>query len=86
MKNTTHYSRVTQVTLSPKEDSELCDNLAIKITIEDGLGGEFIEIIQGDYMFRIDPDEWLSLKTAIDFMIKECRVEDTGNKKGGFCE
>lgn len=75
MKNKTYYSRVTQVTLFPKQDSKLYDELATKITIEDELGGEFIEIIQGDYMFRIDPDEWLSLKTAIDSMIKECRVE-----------
>jgi hypothetical protein len=53
----------------------LYDELATKITIEDELGGEFIEIIQGDYVFRIDPDEWVSLKAAIDSMIKECRVE-----------
>lgn len=76
MKNKTYYSRVTQVTLFPEEDSKLYDELATKITIEDELGGEFIEIIQGDYVFRIDPDEWLSLKTAIDSMIKECRVEN----------
>lgn len=75
MKNKTYYSRVTQVTLFPEEDSKLYDELATKITIEDELGGEFIEIIQGDYVFRIDPDEWLSLKTAIDSMIKECRAE-----------
>lgn len=86
MKNKTYYSRVTQIILSPKEDSKLYDELVTKISIEDELGGEFIEIIQGDYMFRIDPDEWESLKAAISSMIKECRVEDTGDKKGGFCE
>jgi len=76
MKNKTYYSRVTQVTLLPKEDSKLYDELAITITIEDELGGEFVELIQGDSMFRIDTDEWLSLKTAIDSMIKECRAEN----------
>ena len=76
MKNTTHYSRVTQVTLSPKEDSELCDNLAIKITIEEESGRELVEITRGYYVFRIDPAEWVSLKAAIDSMIKDCRVED----------
>lgn len=75
MKNKTYYSRVTQVTLFPKEDSKLYDELATKISIEDETGGEFLEIIQGNYVFRIGTDEWLSLKTAIDSMIKECRVE-----------
>ena len=74
MKNKTYYSRVTQVTLFPKEDSKLYDELATKITIEDELGGEFIELIQGDYVFRIDVDEWESLKAVINSMIDDCRA------------
>jgi len=74
MKNKTYYSRVTQVTLSPKEDSKLYDELVTKISIEDELGGEFVELIQGDYVFRIDVDEWESLKAVINSMIDDCRA------------
>jgi len=82
MKNKTYYSRVTQITLSPKEDFKLCDDLATKITIEEESGRELVEIARGYYVLRIDPAEWVSLKVAIDSMIKDCRVEDN-NEKGG---
>lgn len=73
MKNTTYYSRVTEITLLPKENSKLCDDRATRISIEEELGKECIEIVQGDYVFMIYPSEWESLKAAIDSMIKDCR-------------
>ena len=48
-----------------------------EVEIIDEAGGEFLEVSQCSDSYegkiKIDPYEWLSLKDAIDKMIKECR-------------
>ena len=46
---------------------------AIAIEIIDEGGGEFVEITQKDDKMRIEPQEWPSLREAIDEMIDSCR-------------
>lgn len=51
--------------------------MATTICIEDEAGGEFVEVCQsgraGLGKIQINPDEWLSLRDAIDNAIKSCR-------------
>lgn len=75
--NKTHYIRTTEVAILPSVDTKLYAPSVMRIRILDETGGEFVEVQQDEYAFRIDPSEWQSLRTAIDTMIKECRPENT---------
>jgi hypothetical protein len=47
---------------------------AIEVRITDEAGGEFIEIRgNSDSVVGIDPEQWPTLRAAIDYMVKECR-------------
>lgn len=72
----THYIRTTEVAVLPSAGTKLYEESIILVRIVDELGGEFVEIAQNKWSFRIDPSEWESLRAAIDKMIKECRPED----------
>ena len=47
---------------------------AIKISVDDEGGGEFIAIAQGDGEIRIDLEEWPSIEVAIKMAISQVTV------------
>ena len=74
----THITRVTQITVLPEGEPTYSERATI-VEIEDDAGGEFVIVDQssgGDYgKVAIDPDEWPTLRAAIDRMVAECRPE-----------
>ena len=69
--------RITGLTVAPK-GKPIFDESATEIRIMDESGGEFVEVRQfrgGAGELRIDPEEWPTLREAIDRMIGECRSE-----------
>ena len=66
-------TRITQLTVAP-EDAALYDHRSTVIEIVDEGGGEFIKITQPSQTaeIRVEPEEWPTIRTAIDNMIEEC--------------
>ena len=72
--------RCTQITVAP-EDEPIFSELATSITIEDEGVGEFLKVSQiNDHAkkgtIEITPEEWPTIRDAIDVMIAACRKED----------
>ena len=75
-------SRITKVTVIP-EGEPLFSEMATEVEIVDEAGGEFIKVSQchsrvGDDArgeICIAPEEWPTLKLAIDEMIRECVIK-----------
>lgn len=70
-----YITRTTQLTVLPK-DQEVFSELATHISIDDESAGEFVRVKQDgrtDNSIAINPDEWPTLRDAIDRMIQECR-------------
>lgn len=68
--------RPTQLTVVP-EGEPIFSERAFVVQIEDEAGGEFLSIQCHDDQcangqIRLDPDDWESLREAIDQMVKEC--------------
>lgn len=74
----TREIRITRLTVVPPGKTIL-DDAATHIEIDDEGGGEFISVRQNDCrmanVVRFCFDEWPVLRDAIDFMVKEVRVE-----------
>jgi len=68
-----YEERITKVIILP-EGEEIFSEHSTSIEIVDESGGEFLEVSQLDMKFRINPEEWKSIKHAIDKMIKQCRL------------
>lgn len=76
MRKTEIESRVTQVTVVPK-DSPLFDERATRISIADEAAGEFVLVEQENGKICIDPAEWGMICASIGNLIAQCRpVED----------
>lgn len=57
-----------------KAGEALTDETNTIVEIEDEGCGEFVIVRHGDSnAIRIDPDEWQTLRKAIDRMVKECK-------------
>lgn len=71
--------RTTAMTVAPVGDSTYSE-MATTIAIADEAAGEFVEVKQRGRVdigkIQINPEEWPSLREAIDRMIKACRKDD----------
>ena len=71
-------TRTTQITVLP-EGEPIFSQLAYSITIEDEAAGEYVLVRSANQKdgseveLWIGPDEWPTLRDAIDRMIAECR-------------
>jgi hypothetical protein len=78
---TTYETRVTRIHVAPKGEP-LFSEMGFAVEIQDDGGGEFV-VLRGQASstsdatqeVRIDPDDWPSLRAAINNMISECRPE-----------
>lgn len=55
---------------------QIFDDSATNIEIVDETGGEFIEISQETNdvgKIRLDTDEWPAFRSAVDFIVSQCR-------------
>lgn len=75
---TEYEIRTVSVAITVKGGS-LCDETTTMVSITDEAAGEFVEVIQdtdgGKARVLITPEEWPTLRVAIDGMIKECRSD-----------
>jgi hypothetical protein len=58
------------------DGAPLFDELATDIEVVDEAAGEFVEVIQhtdGCGKIQIDPEEWPTIRKAIDNAVKLCR-------------
>jgi hypothetical protein len=70
-------TRTTQVTLM-QEDGNVFDECNWVVSIDDESAGEFVILrdqCDEPSELRIDPEEWPTLREAIDKMIGECNKE-----------
>lgn len=71
--------RTTAMTVASVGDSTYSE-MATTIAIADEAAGEFVEVTQHGRVdigkIQINPEEWPSLREAIDRMIKACRKDD----------
>jgi len=68
-------TRVTKLTITP-DGEPLFSERATDVLIEDVAAGEFVVVEQradGMGKIAIDPDEWPTLRAAINRMVKGCR-------------
>ena len=78
--------RTTALTVAPVGDSTYSE-MATTIAIADEAAGEFVEVTQHGRVdigkIQINPEEWPSLREAIDRMITECRDDPDGKNPNG---
>lgn len=77
---TKHYEiRTTAMTVAPEGEPTFSE-MATTVEICDEAAGEFVEVKQRGRVdigkIQINPEEWPSLREAIDRMIKACRKDD----------
>lgn len=68
--------RMTKITLTPEGEPIFCEE-GWDIEIDDEAGGEFVVVrsnMAGYDKIAINPDEWESLRDAIEEMVKACRA------------
>ena len=74
-----YQTRTISIAVMPTDDPIYSETVTT-VSIEDESGGEFVIVDQssgGNYgKIAINPEEWPTLRNAIDKMINECR----GNK------
>lgn len=75
-----HYEiRTTALTVAPEGEPTFSE-MATTVAICDEAAGEFVEVKQRGRVdigkIQINPEEWPSLREAIDRMIKACRKDD----------
>lgn len=64
--------RTTALTVVP-EDASLFSGRATTVNVVNEAAGEFVEVEQESGKIQINPDEWPTLREAVDRMIAECR-------------
>lgn len=69
--------RITRLTVLPSDDVTYSE-MATNVSIEDESAGEFVKIEQcvrqeQHAAILLNPEEWPTLKDAVDRMILECR-------------
>ena len=73
--------RYTQITVAP-EGEPIFSEQATHVSIEDEGSGEFLKVSQINHhaqkkgAFEITPEEWPTIRDAIDAMVAACRKED----------
>jgi len=73
--------RVTRLAVIPRGES-LFSHTATTVSVNDEAAGEFV-VVKGqsceegmEETINIDPHEWSTLRSAIDYMIRQCRDSD----------
>lgn len=66
--------RVRSLLVAP-EGEPMYSELATDIYIEDEAAGEFVEIKQERGRIAINPEEWPTIRRAINRLVKECRKD-----------
>lgn len=73
-----YTTRTTSLTVLP-EGQPIYSEQATSVNIVDEAGGEFVEVCQSGRSdlgkIAINPEEWPTLRAAIDTMIEQCREE-----------
>ena len=79
---TKYIIRTTRLTVCREDSQQLFSETSTDVSIDDEAGGEFVVVQQKsittaelDQKISIDPDEWPTLRAAIDTMVAECRNE-----------
>lgn len=73
--------RITQLTILPEGDS-IFSSMATQISIEDDGSGEYVRVTNYNGKkgkggeIEINPEEWITLRGAINAMVSSCRKED----------
>lgn len=73
--------RIIKIAVIPKGEP-LFSEMSTYIAIEDEAAGEFVKISQeGGHTdmaksIIVSPNEWGSIKAAIDFMVRQCGADD----------
>ena len=70
-----YETRITEWTVVPKGEPIFAERATV-VTIEDEASGEYVEVSQEGVSIQIDPNEWPTLRAAIDHAIKQCRDVD----------
>jgi hypothetical protein len=69
-----YETRTISIAVLPKGESTFSERASI-IEITDECAGEFVTVKQaGAVAMRIDPEEWIPLRDAIDLMVNQCRA------------
>lgn len=72
-----YETRIVKITIVP-EGEHLFSDRSTDISIEDEASGEFIEVeqhLEGYGKIAINPEEWPTIRAAIDKMVKKCKED-----------
>lgn len=75
-----HDVRIIKIAVCPKGEPVFSEQTT-SISIDDEAAGEYVKVMQeGGHTdiakwIAVDPDEWVTLRDSIDFMIDQCRSE-----------
>lgn len=71
-----YETRIISVVVAPKDETNFSE-MATIISIEDDAGGEYVTVSQVGRIdlgkIAINPEEWPTLRSAIDDMIVKCK-------------
>ena len=72
--------KITRVTIVPRGEAIVCER-ATHVETHDEADGEYVRIVQQDdrqtateQTIQIDPAEWPTIRSVIDYMIENCRM------------
>ena len=66
-----YEARVTMITVAPEGETTFSE-AATTVMVQDEGAGEFVVIHQDDAEIRFDPDEWPTLRRAINRIVRSC--------------
>ena len=66
--------RLKSLLVAPEGD-RMFSELVTEIYIEDEAAGEFVEVKQERGHIAINPEEWPTIRRAINRLVKECRED-----------
>ena len=71
--------KITRVTIVPRGEAIFCER-ATHVETQDEAAGEYVRVVQQDdrqtateQTIQIDPEEWPTIRSVIDYMIENCR-------------
>ena len=77
-------TRTTSLSVMPVGEPTFSE-MTTHVEIQDEGAGEFVEVKQfgfsGKDTIRIDKEEWPAIRSAIDAMVGDCRVEEKERKE-----
>lgn len=79
---TTYNARVTTITVTADEKPTF-DERSTVIRIEDEGGGEFVTLEQSGGKLCFDPDEWPTIRAAVDTLVADIEAMERKQAKEG---